>query len=109
MSRRILLANLVGLFAIALILVQASMVMAQITAANKKPVLITADSLQYDQKRNEVVASGNVQITQGNRTVRADKVIYNQRARRITALGNVVIVEPSGETIFGERMELTED
>ncbi len=109
MARRMLLANLGGFFAIALTLVPAPMAMAQITAVNKKPVLITADSLRSDRNRNEVVASGNVRITQGSRTVRADKVIYDQRARRITALGNVVIIEPGGEAIFGERMELTED
>jgi len=83
--------------------------MAQIGEAKKTPVLITADRLQYDQNRGEVIATGNVQITQGSRTVRADKVIYNQRAKRITALGNVAITEPGGETVFGKRMELTED
>jgi len=97
------------LLAFALLPTVPSTVLGQVTEAKKTPVLITADALRYDQKRGEVIATGNVQISQGSRTVRADKVIYNQRTKKIIALGKVAITEPGGETVFGRRMELTED
>jgi len=75
----------------------------------KSPALITADSLRHDEQQGRIVAAGNVQVTQGGRTVRADRVVYDQRAGRVTALGNVSITEPGGETVFGDRVELSED
>ena len=75
----------------------------------KSPIVITADSLRHDEQRGRIVAEGNVQVTQGDRTVRADRVVYDQRARRVTAQGNVSIAEPGGETVFSDRVELSED
>lgn len=75
----------------------------------RSPAVITADSLRHDERRGRVVATGNVQVTQGGRTVRADRVVYDQRAGRVTALGNVSIAEPGGETVFGDRVVLSED
>ena len=84
-------------------------VLGQSTDTRKSPVLITADSLRHDEQRGEVIAAGNVQVSQGGRTVRADKVVYNQRAKRITAIGNVAIAEPGGEIVFGARVVLSDD
>ena len=75
----------------------------------RQPVVITADNLRHDEQGGRVVASGNVQVTQGGRTVRADRVVYDRRAGRVTALGNVSIGEPGGETVFGDRVVLSED
>ena len=75
----------------------------------KQPVVITADSLHHDEQGGRVVADGNVQMTQGGRTIRADKIVYDRRAGRVTALGNVSIDEPGGETVFGKRVVLSDD
>ena len=75
----------------------------------KQPVVITADSLRHDEQSGRVVAAGNVKVTQGGRTVRADRVVYDRRAGRVTATGNVSIAEPGGETVFGDRIVLSED
>ncbi len=75
----------------------------------RAPALITGDTLSHDRARGRIVASGNVTVSQGGRTVRADRIDYDLRARRIVALGNVSIAEPGGETVFGDRIELTDD
>lgn len=82
---------------------------AQEAQIGKEPVVITADRLRHDERGGEVVATGNVQVTQGGRTVRADRVVYDRRAGRVTATGNVSIAEPGGETAFGERVVLSDD
>lgn len=73
------------------------------------PVLMTADELTFDEDLGLATASGNVEIVQGERILNADAVSYNQRDDVVTASGNVVLLEPTGEVLFAEYAELTED
>ena len=73
------------------------------------PAIFRADELVVDEELGVVVASGNVEIFQAGRILLADSVTYNQRANTITASGNVSITEPTGEVVFGEYIELTDD
>ncbi|MCH8961100.1 MAG: LPS-assembly protein LptD, partial [Bacteroidetes bacterium] len=43
------------------------------------------------------------------RILKADTVSYNRREDLLTATGNIVLLEPSGEVIFADHMELTGD
>ncbi|MEO1059765.1 MAG: LptA/OstA family protein, partial [Actinomycetota bacterium] len=63
----------------------------------------------FDEALGMVVASGNVEISQGDRILRADRVTYNQRTDIVTATGNIVLAEPSGEVIFADYAELQGD
>ncbi|MXW92675.1 MAG: LPS-assembly protein LptD [Rhodospirillaceae bacterium] len=83
--------------------------MAQTVNDFKRPVLITAEKLSQDRQRGVIVATGNVRITQGDRTVRADRLIYDERNGQVTAFGNVSIIEPRGEVVFGRRVKLSGD
>ncbi|MCZ6720461.1 MAG: LPS assembly protein LptD, partial [Proteobacteria bacterium] len=38
-----------------------------------------------------------------------DRMTYNQRTGLVTASGNVSLLEPSGDVIFADRMQITED
>ena len=71
------------------------------------PALITADQLTYDETNGLVIASGNVEISQAGRVLLADRVTYNINADVVTAEGNVTLVEPSGDTVFADFVELT--
>ena len=71
------------------------------------PVLFKADQLRNEQKIGLVVATGNVEFTQNDRTLLADNVTYNQRTDTVTASGNISLVEPTGEVIFADHIELT--
>ena len=70
------------------------------------PVLITADELSRDDELGVVIARGNVEITQGDRILMADSVSYNEKSDTVSASGNVRLMEPSGEVIFAEFVEL---
>ncbi len=74
-----------------------------------KPSLFNADEISYDQKSDTVTASGNVEIVQGERVLKADKVIYNVKADTVQALGNIVLLEPSGDVLFADKVNLSNE
>lgn len=71
------------------------------------PVLFKADQLRNEQKIGLIVATGNVEFSQDGRTLLADNVSYNRRTDTVTANGNVSLLEPSGEVVFADHVELT--
>ncbi len=73
------------------------------------PVLLSADRMSFDEGLGIVTASGNVELSQGPRSVRADTITYNQRTKVVTASGNIRLVEPSGDILFADYAELTDD
>ena len=77
--------------------------------SQEQPVLIMADELHYDEELGTVVASGNVEIIQGDRTLLADTISYNQKTDVVSASGNVVLHEPTGEVLFAEFVELRDE
>jgi LPS-assembly protein len=79
------------------------------TQLGETPLLITADRMTHDRDLGVITASGNVEISQLDRILMADAVTYNERQDIVTASGNVSLVEPTGEVLFAEYMELTGD
>src|SRR4051794_28760631 len=73
------------------------------------PFLLRADEITYDQDMDIATATGNVEISQGDRVIMADTVSYNRRSQVVTASGNITLMEPSGEVIFGDYIELSDD
>ncbi len=73
------------------------------------PALISADELTYDENLAVVTAKGNVEVAQGERVLLADTVTFNQRTEVVTASGNITLMEPSGEILFADFVELTDD
>jgi LPS-assembly protein len=74
-----------------------------------QPVLFKADEVNHDQDLGLVTARGNVEISQGDRVVRADVVTFNRTTNVVTASGNVSLVEPSGDVIFADFLELSQN
>ncbi|MFQ5772952.1 MAG: LPS-assembly protein LptD [Kiloniellaceae bacterium] len=72
------------------------------------PALISADRITYDENLGVVTASGNVEISQDGRVLLADTVSYNVRNDVVSASGNVSLLEPTGEVIFADFVELTQ-
>jgi len=73
------------------------------------PALISADQVSYDESLEVVTASGNVEISQGGRVLLADSISYNLRNDVVIASGNITLLEPTGEVIFAQYVELTDD
>lgn len=78
-------------------------------APGEGPVSFIADTLRYDEAQGLVVATGNVEIEQSGRLLIADEVTYRQHEDIVTATGNVNLLEPTGEILFADYMELTGD
>jgi len=75
----------------------------------EEQLLLESDQLTFDNDRSVVVATGNVQIAFGESTLVADRVEYNQQSGRLIATGNVEILEPSGNRIFAQQIDITDD
>ncbi|MCP5368117.1 MAG: LPS-assembly protein LptD [Hyphomicrobiales bacterium] len=73
------------------------------------PLNFTADEVRHDRVLGVVTASGSVQVVQGERILNADTISYNQRRDYLSASGNISLLEPSGEVIFADFMEITGD
>jgi LPS-assembly protein len=73
------------------------------------PVLLVADRVEYDTEANVVTASGNVEVTRGERRLLADMLRYDQAADLMEAEGNVALRDPSGDTLFADRVVLSGD
>ena len=72
------------------------------------PALLIADEIGYDQELGVTTARGRVEVTQGERVLRADTVSYNQRTNVVSASGNVSILDPTGDVVFADYVELTD-
>lgn len=72
-------------------------------------MLIEAKELVYNNDKNTVEASGDVQIFYQGRTLEADRVIYNRATKRVFAEGNARLTESNGQLVTGSRFELTDD
>ena len=83
--------------------------MSQTDSPTDQPVLIKADEITRDAELGTIVARGNVEITQGDRILLADSVSYNERSDTVSAAGNVKLVEPTGDVLFADYVELTDN
>ncbi|HUF86991.1 MAG TPA: LPS assembly protein LptD [Thermohalobaculum sp.] len=73
------------------------------------PVALIADHIDYDTRNGRVIASGNVEVYYGERTLTAERIVYDSRAETITAEGAIVMRDPSGVTVFADFAELGTD
>jgi LPS-assembly protein len=78
-------------------------------AASDSPIDLIADEAGYDQDLGVYVARGHVEMAQDDRVVMADTITYNERSKTISASGNVALVMPSGDTVFANYVDLSDD
>jgi len=74
--------------------------------ASNKPVLFQSDQVEYDQDLGLTVARGHVELDQVDQILLADTVTYNQRTDTVTASGHVSLLQPNGDIVFSDYMEL---
>ena len=72
----------------------------------KAPSVLTADTVVYDSEHKIVTATGDVEISTGQRRLLADEVRWDQGTAKVFATGNVVQIEPSGDALFSDEIEL---
>ncbi len=76
------------------------------SARPSAPILFSADEVETDEVLGLIVAKGHVQISEGMRTLLADTVTYNRNTDTLTASGHVSLLEPTGEILFADFVEL---
>jgi LPS-assembly protein len=75
---------------------------------NDDQIQFTADLLEYDNEQDVVTATGDVRLYRRSERLRADKVVWNRKTGRVTAEGSVVVVNPQGDSAYGDKVELTD-
>jgi LPS-assembly protein len=74
-----------------------------------EPVTFSADSVEYQQNQQLVIAKGNVEAWQNGRFLRADEVTFDRRTGIAIARGHVTLIEPGGQTLFADAAELSQN
>jgi LPS-assembly protein len=80
-----------------------------ISVAEDAKMLLAADELIYNNDTGVVVASGGVQIDYDNYKLVADRVEYDQNSGRMQAFGSVEMIEPTGNRIYADNLDITDD
>ena len=75
----------------------------------QRQVGFEANQLQYDYEKDIVTASGNVVLRSEGQSVRADSVTWDRKGNKITANGNIVFVDPDGNVLYADTLDLTDD
>ena len=79
------------------------------TVDKEAPVAFEADQVSYNEKDEEIMATGNVVIEQKGSILYADRVTYNKKTDEMTAEGNVRLVRPDGVEMNAGQADLTSD
>ncbi len=110
LNRTLATALLLGVAVAALAFAYASPVLAQQAPAAPadSKLLLTSDDLVYNRDLNKVTALGAVQINYSGYKLVAQKVEYDQQNGRLIATGNIELVEPSGNRIYADTMDVTD-
>lgn len=66
------------------------------------------ENSSFQQRLEEIVAEGNVQITSGDRRATSKKAVFNETARTVVLNGNVVL-EEEGNRVTGEKVTVYVD
>ncbi|MDB2384146.1 LPS assembly protein LptD [bacterium] len=72
-------------------------------------IAVEADELAFDQDRNLVIASGQVQMSYDGWFATADRAEYNRRTGDLIMIGNAVVRDPQDVVYTGDRVEVTGD
>ncbi|QIK39264.1 LPS-assembly protein LptD [Caldichromatium japonicum] len=72
--------------------------------AQRQPVEITADLVDYDQARDLVQLQGNIEVVQGQARLCAARSIYDRRTASVSASGGVILDYP-GLRLISERAD----
>ena len=72
-------------------------------------MLLEADELIYDRDGSTITAAGGVRIEYGGNQLVAKKVTYQQKTGRLLAEGNVEIIQPDGNRIYADKIDITDD
>ena len=71
-------------------------------------VQFSAGSLEYDTNADVVTALSEVRMFRQGDRLRADKVVWNRKTGQVVATGNIAVTNPQGDVAYGDSIELTD-
>lgn len=72
-------------------------------------LLLASNELIYNQDTQKIVALGAVQINYAGYKMVAQRVEYDQQSGRMIATGNIELVEPGGNRLYADRLDVTDN
>ena len=73
------------------------------------PVVLTAESLEYDAANEVAIARGNVELVQDGQTLIADELVYDARNQKVQARGNIIMSDAKGNLLYADEFDVTAD
>lgn len=78
------------------------------TPATEDQIDFSSDLLTYDSNADVVAATGEVRLLRDGNRLRADRVTWNRKTGQVVADGNIAVTNPEGDVAYGDRIELTD-
>ncbi len=78
-------------------------------ATQGPPIQFEADRVEYADDTEIVTAIGNVVLRREGKSVKADTVTWSRKTGKITASGNIRLVDPDGNQLFVDKLDLTDE
>jgi LPS-assembly protein len=75
---------------------------------SQQTIDFAADSLAYENDNEVVTATGQVRLARDGNYLAADRVTWNRKTGKVQAAGNVVVVDPQGNKLVGDKVDLTD-
>ena len=80
----------------------------QIEPVADQLVEFSADQVTYDSQNDVIAATGQVRMSRDGNYLAADRVTYYRDTGKVQATGNVVVMNPKGDKLVGESVDLTD-
>ena len=77
-------------------------------AAAEPTVDFSADQVIYDSAADLVIAQGQVRMSRDGNYLAANRVSWDRKSGQVVAEGDVVVVNPEGDKLIGDRVDLTD-
>lgn len=72
-------------------------------------LILAANELVYNRDADTVTARGAVQINYGGYQLVAKQVVYDQTTGRLKATGDIEFIEPTGNRVYAQELNLSDD
>ncbi len=71
-------------------------------------VQFSAGTLEYEMNDDVVTAKGDVRMYRSGDRLRADTITWDRKSGQVVAVGNIAVTNPQGDVAYGDRIELTD-
>ncbi|MBO3759701.1 LPS-assembly protein LptD [Ciceribacter sp. L1K22] len=72
-------------------------------------LILAANELLYDRDAERITAVGGVQINYASYQMVARRVVYDQKSGRMMAYGDIELVEPNGNRMYADTLDVTDN